>query len=74
MISARSGISSICYRKAPPAGRRSSVIPDSLIEREPSNLIAGVSGGWPKVISNPKSLLETGFAVLKDPYPKGNQR
>jgi len=26
-----------------------------------------VSGGWPKVISNLKSLLETGSAVLQDP-------
>jgi uncharacterized protein YndB with AHSA1/START domain len=39
------------------------------IEREPSKLIEAVSGGWPKVISNLKSLLETGSAVLLDPYP-----
>lgn len=39
------------------------------IEREPSKLIEAVSGGWPKVISNLKSLLETGSAVLPDPYP-----
>ena len=39
------------------------------IEREPSKLIEAVSGGWPKVISNLKSLLETGSAVLNDPYP-----
>jgi len=30
------------------------------IERDPSKLIVAVSGGWPKVISNLKSLLETG--------------
>jgi hypothetical protein len=42
------------------------------IEREPSKFIAAVSGGWPKVISNLKSLLETGAAVLQDPYPTGN--
>jgi uncharacterized protein YndB with AHSA1/START domain len=42
------------------------------IEREPSKLIDAVSGGWPKVISNLKSLLETGSAVLHDPYPAGN--
>ena len=34
------------------------------IEREPSKLIAAVSGGWPKIISNLKSLLETGSIVL----------
>jgi hypothetical protein len=39
------------------------------IEREPSKLIEAASGGWPKVISNLKSLLETGAAVLNDPYP-----
>ena len=38
-------------------------------EREPSKFIAAVSGGWPKVISNLKSLLETGSALMQDPYP-----
>jgi hypothetical protein len=33
-----------------------------------------VSGGWPKILSNLKSLLETGSAVLQAPYPTGNQR
>jgi hypothetical protein len=28
-----------------------------------------VSGGWPKIISNLKSLLETGAIVLQDPSP-----
>lgn len=39
------------------------------IECEPSEFIAAVSGGWPKVISNLKSLLETGAIVLQEPYP-----
>jgi uncharacterized protein YndB with AHSA1/START domain len=39
------------------------------IECEPSQFIKAVSGGWPKIISNLKSLLETGSAVLQDPYP-----
>jgi uncharacterized protein YndB with AHSA1/START domain len=39
------------------------------IEREPSKLITAVSGGWPKVVSNLKSLLETGSIVLREPYP-----
>ena len=30
------------------------------LEREPSKLITAVSGGWPKILSNLKSLLETG--------------
>jgi uncharacterized protein YndB with AHSA1/START domain len=40
------------------------------IEREPSNFIAAVSGGWPKVLSNLKSLLETGSIALDEPYPR----
>ena len=39
------------------------------IEREPSKFIAAVSGAWPMVISNLKSLLETGSTVLQNPYP-----
>ena len=44
------------------------------IEREPSKLIAAVSGGWPKVLSNLKSLLETGAIALEEPYPAGDRR
>jgi uncharacterized protein YndB with AHSA1/START domain len=36
------------------------------IERELSKLIDAVSDGWPKVLSNLKSLLETGSTVLQD--------
>ena len=39
------------------------------IEHEPSKFIAAVSGGWPKILSNLKSLLETGSIALQDPYP-----
>jgi uncharacterized protein YndB with AHSA1/START domain len=39
------------------------------IEREPSKFITAVSGGWPKVISNLKSLLETGAIALEENYP-----
>jgi uncharacterized protein YndB with AHSA1/START domain len=42
------------------------------IDRPDSKLIVAVSGGWPKVISNLKSLLETGATVLGDPYPAGS--
>jgi len=44
------------------------------VEREPSSFIAAVSGGWPKVISNLKSLLETGSAALLEPYPAAAAR
>ena len=39
------------------------------IEREPSKFIEAVSGGCPKIMSNLKSLLETGSSVLQEPYP-----
>jgi uncharacterized protein YndB with AHSA1/START domain len=41
------------------------------IERDPSKLITAVSGGWPKIISNLKSLLETGSIALQEAYPQG---
>jgi len=40
------------------------------IERDPSKFIAAVSGGWPKILSNLKSLLETGAVTLVEPYPR----
>src|SRR5262249_38265831 len=39
------------------------------IERDPSKFIIAVSGGWPKVLSNLKSLLEQGSVTLEEPYP-----
>jgi uncharacterized protein YndB with AHSA1/START domain len=44
------------------------------IAREPSNFIAAVSGAWPMVISNLKSLLETGAIVLQHPFPVESTR
>lgn len=38
-------------------------------EREASKLIEAVSAGWPKVLSNLKSLLETGSVAMDEPYP-----
>ena len=35
------------------------------IDRPESKLIAAVSGGWPRIVSNLKSLLETGSIVLE---------
>jgi hypothetical protein len=39
------------------------------IGREPSKFIGAVSGGWPKILSNLKSLLATGSTALREPYP-----
>jgi uncharacterized protein YndB with AHSA1/START domain len=35
------------------------------MDREGSKLIQGVSGGWPRILSNLKSLLETGEIAVK---------
>jgi uncharacterized protein YndB with AHSA1/START domain len=42
------------------------------IERKPSKFIEAVSGGWPKIVSNLKSLLEGGAVALREPYATGN--
>ena len=61
---------SLCTVELEPTGTAVKLSITHTIEREPSQFIAAVSGGWPKILSNLKSLLETGSAVLKDPYPK----
>ncbi len=35
------------------------------MDRTESKFIEAVSGGWPRILSNLKSLLETGEVVLK---------
>src|SRR5215470_3583063 len=63
---------SLCTMELEPSGTAVKLSITHSIEREPSKLIEAVSGGWPKVISNLKSLLETGSIALQDPYPTGN--
>ena len=63
---------SLCTLEIEPSGGAVRLSITHTIEREPSNLIEAVSGGWPKVVSNLKSLLETGCIALQDPYPAGN--
>ena len=63
-----------CTMELEPSGTAVKLSITHTIEREPSKLIVAVSGGWPKVISNLKSLLESGSIALQDPYPAGNQR
>ena len=60
---------SLCTMELEPSGTAVKLSITHTIEREPSKLIEAVGGGWPKVISNLKSLLETGSPVLQDPYP-----
>ena len=57
-----------CTLELEPSGAAVKLSITHTIERDPSNVITAVSGGWPKVISNLKSLLETGSTVLQEPY------
>jgi len=63
-----------CRMELEPSGSAVKLSITHTIEREPSKLILAVSGGWPKVISNLKSLLETGAVALQDPYPIAHAR
>jgi uncharacterized protein YndB with AHSA1/START domain len=58
-----------CTMELEPSGTSVKLSITHTIERDPSRFIAAVSGGWPKVISNLKSLLETGSPALQVPYP-----
>ena len=63
---------SLCTMELEPFGTAVKLSITHSIEREPSKFIEAVSGGWPKVISNLKSLLETNSVAVQDPYPTGN--
>jgi uncharacterized protein YndB with AHSA1/START domain len=60
---------SLCTMELEPNGPAVKLSITHTIEREPSKFIEAVSGGWPKIISNLKSLLETGSTVLNHPDP-----
>ena len=60
---------SYCTMELEPFGTAIKLTITHTSERDSSKLIAAVSGGWPKVISNLKSLLESGSTALHDPYP-----
>ena len=57
---------SLCTMELAPAGSAVKLSITHTIEREPSKLIAAVSGGWPMILSNLKSLLETGHVAVQD--------
>jgi len=65
---------SLCTMEIEQSGSAVKLTITHAIEREPSKFIEAVSGGWPKVLSNLKSVLETGAAALLDPYPQQNTR
>jgi uncharacterized protein YndB with AHSA1/START domain len=55
---------SLCTMLLEPSGTAVKLSITHTIEREPSKLIEAVSGGWPKILSNLKSLMETGSTLL----------
>jgi uncharacterized protein YndB with AHSA1/START domain len=58
----------LCTIELEPAGTAVKLSITHTIERDPSKLLAGVSMGWPIVLSNLKSILETGSIVVQDDY------
>jgi uncharacterized protein YndB with AHSA1/START domain len=65
---------SLCTMELEPSGTAVKLSITHTIERDPSKFIAAVSGGWPKIVSNLKSLLETGAIALEDAYPTATAR
>lgn len=60
---------SLCTIELEPSGTAVKLSITHAIERDPSKLIEAVSGGWPKIVSNLKSLLETGSIAIEEAYP-----
>jgi len=60
---------SLCTMELEPTAGAVKLSITHTVERDPSKFIEAVSGGWPKVLSNLKSLLETGSAALTEAYP-----
>src|SRR5512138_319442 len=65
---------SLCTMELEPSAAAVKLSITHTVEREPSKFIEAVSGGWPKVLSNLKSLLETGAIALQEPYPTERAR
>lgn len=56
---------SLCVMELEPADGAVKLTVTHSIELENSKLIDGVSSGWPKILSNLKSLLETGSVAIE---------
>ncbi len=63
---------SLCTIELVAAGQAVRLTITHSVEREGSKLVEAVSGGWPKILSNLKSLLETGAVAFDEPnrHPK----
>lgn len=60
---------SICTMELTPKAAAIKLSITHTIERESSKLLAAVSDGWPQVLSNLKTLLETGTLAVERTYP-----
>ncbi|HTV85410.1 MAG TPA: SRPBCC family protein [Dyella sp.] len=63
-------VPSLCVMELEPVASAVKLTVTHSIEREPSKLIGEVSKGWPLIISNLKSLLETGSIALDESFKK----
>lgn len=63
-------VPSLCTMELEPVASAVKLTLTHSIERETSKLIGEVSKGWPMVISNLKSVLETGSVALEESYGK----
>jgi uncharacterized protein YndB with AHSA1/START domain len=59
---------SICTMELEPGNGQVKLTITHTVEREGSRLVEAVSGGWPQVISNLKSLLEIGQSVVGERF------
>jgi uncharacterized protein YndB with AHSA1/START domain len=58
-----------CTMELDPAADIMKLTITHVMERAESKFIEAVTGGWPKILSNLKSLLETGQIALDTAYP-----
>ena len=57
---------SLCTMELEPVAQAVRLTITHSVEREGSKLIEAVSGGWPQILSNLKSLLETGAVAVAE--------
>ena len=60
---------SLCTIELEPFGGAIKLSITHSIEREASKFIEAVSGGWPKILANLKSLIESGSIAVQQAYP-----
>ena len=58
-----------CTMELEPSANAVKLTITHVMERSDSKFIDAVSGGWPKIVSNIKSLLESGRIALEEAYP-----